>query len=330
MIQNLEKYLLYLKLISAAEDFLKKNNYLKLDLPVLVPSLIPESYLEIFETEFRYFDQKKKLYLTPSPEALMKKLISQGIGDCYYLDKAFRNAEPTSSLHSPEFTILEFYKINQDYNFMKKEIKKLFIYICQELFHQNFVKYKNNKIDFTQWEEISVVQAFNQFCHLDSETLFSHNKFFKAARSKGYNVNKATYVDLFCQIYSQEIEPHLGMNGHPTIISDYPKEMAALAKLNDDGRTAQRFEFYIAGVELGDCYTELTDWKEQKKRFKEEIKIRQKSKKINHLIDWDFINVLKKGSPNCAGLALGVERMAMIFTDITTLQSIKLVNLVIN
>jgi len=102
--------------------------------------------------------------------------------------------------------------------------------------------------------------------------------------------------------------------------------MAALAKLNPDGLTAQRFEFYMAGVELGDCYTELTDWKEQKQRFLKEQRERQKARKVNHKIDWQFIEVLKKGLPKCAGMAIGFDRLAMIFANCQDIRNLKLIN----
>ena len=111
------------------------------------------------------------------------------------------------------------------------------------------------------------------------------------------------------------------------IIYDYPKEFAALAQLNDDGKTAQRFEFYIAGIELGDCYTELTDWQKQKERFLKEDNQRKKLKKIDHPIDKDFIEALKYGLPSCAGIAIGVERLAMIFANLNSIEKLKLVQI---
>lgn len=327
-INNLESYKKFLKVWRATEQFLDKHGYLKLDLPVLLPALIPESYLETFATEFYYFNRRQKLYLSPSPELLLKRLMVEKVGDCYYLGKAFRNSEPISELHSPEFNILEFYKVNDDYNYIKKEISKLLLFISQKVRHTEEIIYRGKKINFKKkWEEISVAEAFSRHAHISKEELFNQLKFKQKAKEKGYQVQNASYVDLFSQIYAQEIESHLGMGGRPTIIYDYPKEMAALAKLNKDGFTAQRFEFYIAGVELGDCYTELTDWQEQKKRFAEEAALRQKAKKINHHIDWGFIEALKKGLPNSAGIAIGLERLAMIFADVKDIKDIRLINL---
>ncbi|MCS6956767.1 MAG: hypothetical protein NZM02_02920, partial [Patescibacteria group bacterium] len=144
---------------------------------------------------------------------------------------------------------------------------------------------------------------------------------------KKYQINNFSYEDIWSQIYTQEIEPNLGKNGYPTLIYDYPKEFAALAKLNSEGKTAQRFEFYIDGVELGDCYTELIDWKEQEERFIKEKKTRKRLKKINHPVDKGFIEALKYGLKPCSGIAIGFERLVMIFTGVLSISELKLINI---
>lgn len=326
-VNNLPYYKKYLIVENAVHDFFKKKKYLRLHIPLLSPTLIPESYLEVFETEFRFLDKKKQLYLAPSPELFIKRLIVEGIGDCYYLGKSFRNSEPPSNLHNIEFTMLEFYKIGVDYQFLKKETKKLFSHIAEQVLDKKKIKVHEQNIAFdAPWEEISVVEAFKQYADIDPEELFNHTLFFKKAEQKKYLVQNKSYEDLFSIIYVQEIEPHLGMNGTPTIIYDYPKEMAALAELNSDGRTAQRFEFYISGIELGDAYTELTDWKEQKQRFVIEEKKRKEMGKITHPTDWGFIDALKKGLPPCAGMAIGFDRMAMIFARCDDIHKMKLIH----
>jgi len=321
---NLKNHQNFIFIIRLIEEFLQKKGYLKIDLPVLSPTLIPESYLEVFETDFRYFDKREKLYLTPSPELFLKRLLVEGIGSCYYLGKSFRNSDPPSSLHSFEFTMLEFYKVKANYMDIADELLEILRYLNEKV-KSDFAL----KINLNKWEKISVIKAFEKYAGIFEKELFDHQLFLQKARKKGYQVEKFSYEDVWSQIYVSEIEPHLGKNGYPTLIYDYPKEFAALAKLNPDGKTAQRFEFYINGIELGDCYTELADWKEQEERFLKEDKQRKKLGKINHPIDKGFIQALKYGLPDCAGIAIGVERLAMVFLGFDSIDKLKVMDIIL-
>lgn len=329
-VQNLKSYKIYLQVEKAIEEYLEKENYLKINLPVLSPVLVPESYLEVFETKFKYFNKSEKLYLTPSPELFLKRLLVYGVGNCYYLGKSFRNSDLPSRLHGFEFTMLELYKTAADYMDIAKEVLGLLKYIQKKLKIKilNINKSSKNKfIKFNKWEKISVAKAFEKYAGVKKEVLFNHKEFLNRAKNKGYNIKGFNYEDIWSQIYTQEIEPNLGVNGYPTLVYDYPKEFAALAKHNLDGKTSQRFEFYINGIELGDCYSELTDWKEQEIRFKKENSLRKINKKIKHPVDKGFIEALKYGLKLCSGIAIGVERLAMIFAQVNSIDKLKLINI---
>lgn len=326
-IQNIPAYKKYLQVEEAVHVFLAKQGYLKVDLPVLSPALIPESYLEIFETEFGFLDAKEKLFLTPSPELFLKRLMAYAPGNYYCLGKAFRNSEPHSSLHSFEFTMLEYYKTHASYFDIADELLNLLRAIAQELYKTDKISYQGKNVSFERWEKLSVEDAFMWYAGIEKNTIFKHADFLARAEKKGYNIKGFTYEDIFSQMYTQEVEPRLGMNGYPTLLYDYPKEFAALAKLNTDRKTAQRFEFYMCGVELGDCYTELTDWKEQGKRFTEENGKRKLSKKTEHPIDKGFIEALQYGLADCAGIAIGFERLAMVFAGAGSIRELKLITI---
>lgn len=326
-IQHLENYKKYLQVIYATKEYLNKKKYLEIDLPVLSPALVPESYLEIFATEFIYCEQRENLYLTPSPELFLKRILAYGGMDCYYLGKSFRNSESFSDRHSFEFTMLEFYKTKADYFDIADELLKLMRYIALKLNKSDNIIFHGKKVSFKKWEKLKVAEAFSKYAGISEDALFNHKKFLKEAKAKGYVIDGFTFEDVFSQIYAQEVEPKLGINGYPTLLYDYPKEFAALAKLNPDKKTAQRFEFYIHGVELGDCYTELTDWKEQDGRFKNEDLSRRKSKSVDHPIDKGFIDALKHGLVDCAGIAVGFDRFAMIFANATSIHELKLIDI---
>lgn len=324
---NLKHYQRLLQVSQAVDEFMQKRGYLKVDVPVLAPSLIPESYLEIFETEFNYFDKKQKLYLTPSPELMMKRLLVNGIKDPFYLGKAFRNSEPNSDFHSPEFTMLEYYRVGFTYLQLADEILEMMRYVAQAIFHRSWITYKGKKISFESWEKYTIKEAFEKFAGVSQEELLNESLLKKKAKQKGYKVEGFSYSDIFSQIISQEIEPKLGKDGFPTLLYDYPSKMSSLAKLSPDGKTAKRVEFYIDGVEIGGCCEELNDWKEQNQRFIEHAKKRNDIGLIHHEVDNGFIEALKYGLPDCTGAGIGFERLAMIFTDVDSIDKLKLINI---
>lgn len=326
-IQNLPSYKKALQVNQSIHQFLQKAGYLQIDLPVLSPALIPESYLEVFETEFRYLDRKENLYLTPSPELFLKRLLVEGVGDCYYLGKSFRNSEPNSPKHTPEFNMLEFYKVGKDYKYIAEEVMRMLRFIAKNMTGDDSkITYQDHEISLTDREELTVAEAFKTYAGISD--IFDQASFTRKAQEKGYETTDFTYEDLFSQMYAQEVEPNLGMNGKVTCLYDYPVVFAALSTPNSDGKTAQRFEFYIRGLELGNCYGELQDWNMQQNRLESEEKLRSAAGKIHHPSDWGFIDSLKKGLPECSGIAIGVDRLAMIFADVDEIEKIKLISVV--
>ncbi len=319
-LNNIEFHKKYIYSKRLVEEFLKKHSYTQIELPVLSPVLIPESYLEIFKTKFKFLNKESALFLTPSPELFLKRLIVNGIGSCFYLGKSFRNSEIPSRLHSFEFNMLEYYKVGADYLELADELLKLLRFLAEKLG-------KPKNISFDRWEKITVTDAFKRYANFTEKELYEKKLFLAKARNKGYKTEGFSYEDVWSQIYNMEIEPHLGVNGYPTIIYDYPKEFAALAKLNNDGITAQRFEFYINTIELGDCYTELDDWKEQKIRFDKEEKRRKETGKIYHPMDSEFIDYLKKGLPKCAGIAVGFDRLVMVLLGVKKIRDLQVINI---
>jgi elongation factor P--beta-lysine ligase len=322
---NLSLYQKYIALQDELHRFLRGRNYLPLSLPVLSPALVPESYLEVFETEYRYFETKQKLYLTPSPELFMKRVLTEVGKDCYYLGPAFRNSEPESSRHSGEFVMLEYYKLGASYMDLADELLNL----LQALSHvAGPLTIDSKPYSFDAWEVLTVDEAFVRYAGLEKNTIFEAKAFVTAARAMGYTTDGFSYEDLFTQMYVDQVEPHLGTAGRPTLLKDYPREFAALAALNNDGKTAKRFEFYIGGVELGDCYSELTDAVVQKRRFLAEQKKRIDQGLIEHPVDWGFITMLEKGLPDCAGIAIGFERLAMVLLGAESIHDLRLVDVV--
>ncbi|MDD2483166.1 MAG: hypothetical protein PHE32_01490 [Candidatus Shapirobacteria bacterium] len=322
-ISNLKNHQIFLETKRLIDVFLQKKAFIKVDTPLLSPKLIPESYLEIFETENLYSDNKEKLYLIPSPELFLKRLIVKGIGNCYSLGKSFRNNEPVEKKHSYEFTMLEFYRVNADYFDIAEDVMNLIRFITKELFGKEIINYQGKIIDLGKFEKITVAEAFKKYAEITD--IFDHKEFFKQAKEKGYRVENMDYTDVWSQIYGIEVEPNLGKNGLVTFIYEYPPELAAIIKINEKN-IAERFEFYIEGIEMGNCGNEGVIIEEYKKRFEKDIDIRQKLGLINYKVDDEFIEILEK-LPKCAGIAIGVDRLAMIFADVKSINDLKLITI---
>lgn len=316
------RYFIREKVIKAVRVFFDKRCFHEIETPLLIAHPPAESYLDVFETTLLDRQRREtKAYLSTSPEVPLKKLVVAGLGNCYSLTKSFRNMETQSNLHNPEFTILEWYRVGADYKKIMRDCEDLLLSINKLINpeHPNSLIYKNQKINLAApWERLTVAEAFNKYSRVNFDDFLKLETAKKIAKIKGYKIEKeTTWENIFNQIFLNEIEPKLGQ-GRPTILYEYPVSMAALAKQKDkDQRFAERFEFYINGLELGDAYGELTDWQEQERRFKEELKEIKRLGKTKYDYDHDFIEALKVGLPKCSGIAVGVDRLVMLFAGVT-------------
>ena len=324
-----ERYFIREKVLTAIRRFFFDRKFHEVETPYLTGSLPPESYLDIFETTL--LDRQRtptKAYLPTSPEPFLKKLLVAGVGNCFALPKSFRNTEDKSKTHNPEFTILEWYRVNADYTDIMDDCEELLQFINTYLQRSSVqqgakkpteLTYQGKHVDFSSpWERLSICEAFLRYAKFDLTKALNLKDLAPIAKKKGYTVtSNDTWEELFHLIFLNEIEPKLGRR-KPTIIYDYPVSLAALSrKKKSDPRFAERFEFYIEGLELGDAYSELTDWKEQLARFKEEEEERKRLGKVAHPMDMDFIEALKVGMPEAGGIAVGVDRLIMLFADAT-------------
>ena len=293
------QYLIREKVIDTIRSFFKDQNFHEVFTPVLVPIPSIEPNLEVFQTELRTSKGlKRRGFLIMSPEFSIKKLLAAGIGNCFEITKCFRNEEEVSSLHSPEFTMLEWYRIHADYTDIMKDFEHLFGEILKSV---------NPKVDLSKWEYRGEVYDLSfPWPRISFEEAFA-----KYAKLKIEDVKDED----FYQIFFNKIEPMLLKMKKPYFIYDYPISQASLSKRAADGRFAERFEVFLAGVEMGNCFSELTDAKEQKKRFEADLAERKRQGKTEYPIDEDLISALKEGLPPVSGIAVGVDRLIMLAAD---------------
>lgn len=300
----LGRYLVREKVTDEIRSFFKTQGFHEVSTPTLVPIPSIEPNLEVFKTQLKTSKGiKRDGFLIMSPEFSIKKLLAAGIGNCFEITKCFRNEEEVSALHNPEFTMLEWYRINADYKDVMKDFEQLFTKIIKKVKPEADLskwEYQGETYDITlPWPRIGFEEAFKKYA--------------------GKNIAEVKDED-FYQIFFNEIEPKLRESGKPAIVYDYPISQAALArKKQSDPRFAERFEVFLAGVELGNCFSELTDAGEQKKRFEADLAERKRLGKTIYPIDEDLIEALKEGLLPVSGIAVGVDRLIMLVADVPSI-----------
>lgn len=328
------QYLLKLNIISVIRRFFAGKGLLEVEPPILNNALIPESYLDIFETTEKRIGLEGKIeqkkYLMTSPEAFQKKLLSAGFGSNFAITRSFRNGEPLSGKHLSEFSMLEWYEQGSDYKNVMQTTEELFTALAAEFAPNRKLQFGKHTVSLTTpWLRLSINEAFKQFVSIDLEQTwdklagaFSVKQFEKVLVNRpelGITVTSTTtWEELFNQILLTYIEPELDPT-KPVILYDYPHELSPLAKPKNGEKVkgnvwAERFEVMIAGLEICDTYTENTDPNLQKAAFEREIaKIEEARDKTDYPYDWEFIDALTHGLPACSGNALGIDRVAMLF-----------------
>lgn len=336
---NMSAYLTKLTIISTIREFFKALDYIELEPPTLNDALIPESYLDIFRTKDRRIKSSTEIvttdkYLITSPEAFQKKMLALGVGSNFIITKSFRNGEPLSGKHLSEFTLLEWYEKGHNYLDVMNTTEALFNTIAQKLNIKSTITYKDAQITLTPpWIRLSVNEAFQQYTKINISDSwdevtneFSLKKLAELAKHLPIKVEEhTTWEELFNQLFLIYVEPNLPTN-KPVILYDYPHELSPLAKPKRDPKNgamyAERFEVMMAGLEICDTYTENTDPALQEVTYAREIASIKAKGKEPYAYDYEFIDALKLGLPACSGNALGVDRMAMIFSGATEIDEV--------
>ncbi|MBC7260713.1 MAG: EF-P lysine aminoacylase GenX [Chloroflexi bacterium] len=279
--------------LQAIREFFIHRGYLEVETPHRIPAPAPEAHIDAVPAD--------GWFLHTSPELCMKRLLAAGYPRIFQICHCWREGE-RGSRHIPEFTLLEWYRADSDYQDLMGECETLIQSISSRLGKGDKITYQGKEITLAgPWPRISVEEAFSHYARL--------------------SMAQALEQDLFDEILVQDIEPHLGI-AQPTFLYDYPAVRGALARLRPDKPSvAERFELYIAGLELANGFSELTDAAEQRARFLHEEAYRRALGKRPYPLPEKFLSELEEMPPS-AGIALGVDRLVMLFVDAATIDEV--------
>lgn len=269
-----------------------------------------EAHLHAFVTRaLTTAGEGRAMYLHTSPEFACKKLLASGEPAIFTLAKVWRNRE-RGPLHHPEFTMLEWYRTGAPYDVLMDDCAAL-LAVAAEAAGTRTLTWRGIEADpFAEPERLTVAEAFERYAGID---LFADD-LAGQARAKGIRVAADdTWADVFSRVIVEKVEPNLG-HGRPTVLCEYPTSEAALARPKPaDPRVAERFELYACGVELANCFGELTDPAEQRRRFEIEMAEKQRLYGETYPLDEDFLAALAF-MPPASGGALGFDRLVMLAT----------------
>ncbi len=311
---------------TAARAFFSDQSFIEVDTAILQVSPGNEAHISAFRTEIvDDSTTKSTLYLHSSPEFAAKKLLAAGEERIFTFAHVFRNRE-RGRLHHPEFTMLEWYRAGEPYQRLIEDCMGLLARTVTAAGSRDLSFGGHIADPFEEPELLSVAEAFDHYAGIDLLATLKGpepDRAVLAAGARGHGIRIVaddSWRDIFSKILAAKIEPQLG-HGRPTILMDYPASEAALAKLQDDPRFAERFELYACGVELANGFGELTDVTLQRRRFEAAMAERLRIYGEAYPIDEDFLAALAI-MPPASGIALGFDRLVMLATGASHIEQV--------
>ncbi len=323
-----ETFLRRAEILRGLRTFFDARGYIEVETPMM-QTIAGGASARPFVTHHNTFDID--LYLRIAPELYLKRLLVGGLDRVYEINRNFRN-EGVSSEHNPEFTMLEFYQAYSDYRDLMALTEELFAELAQKICGSTQITFGAHKLDFGRWQRLSMREAIMQYWPAeagpppDAAELASPGgpraiiaRYNQWLQNPGPTAPHGPLVDSSSMSDGEAIgllfetlaEPKLIQ---PTILYDFPTDISPLAKCRpDDPSTVQRFEVFVAGMELGNAFSELNDPEEQERRFREQVA--RGGEEVPREVDLDYIRALSYGLPPAAGMGIGIDRLTMLLTD---------------
>ncbi|KAF3983793.1 MAG: EF-P lysine aminoacylase GenX [Methylococcales symbiont of Hymedesmia sp. n. MRB-2018] len=309
---NLKQLQCRAQMLSKIRAFFEQRKVLEVETPLLCHSTGTDPQLDFFSSAYHCSPNNKQMYLQTSPEFAMKRLLAAGSGSIYQICKAFRNGE-SGRFHNPEFSILEWYRIDYNLQQLMDETIELLLYVLEKNESTANIKVLTYSALF---EEITALNPCN-FC-LQSYISYAENNNLTDAISLCENDHSMWLDFIFSHIIQPELEQY-----HLCIVYGYPAIQASLSRINiDNPAIADRFEVFIKGIEIANGFLELADRNEQERRFDQENEVRRSKGMMLVKKDPYFLDALSAGLPECSGIALGLDRLLMILTNSNSLKEV--------
>ncbi|MCS7278732.1 MAG: lysine--tRNA ligase [Thermodesulfobacteriaceae bacterium] len=307
------------RIIQYIRDYFISEGFLEVETPMM-QSIVGGASAKPFITYHNALDMN--FYLRIAPELYLKRLLVGGFERVFELNRNFRN-EGVSSKHNPEFTMLEFYEAYATYEDLMKRTEELFYGLALEIKGTPKITYQEQEIDLTPpWRRLRFLEALVHLGGVPEEILRDRAKLLEFAKKKNIelNIKDPRIGKWWTKLFEELVEPKLIQ---PTFVVEFPVEISPLARRNDlNPELADRFELYMAGKEIANAFSELNDPRDQRKRFEEQIALREIDEEIPPEIDEDFLMALEYGMPPCAGEGIGIDRVIMIFTDSPSIREV--------
>ena len=302
------------RILGALRGWFAAHGFVEVETPALQASPGMEPHIAALATELSepFGAERSRLYLHTSPEFAMKKLLAAGERRIFQIAHCWRDRE-RSSLHHPEFTMLEWYRVEEGVEALMEDCAALLATAATAAGAASFRRGGRACDPVAMHEWLTVQDAFARHAGFDLlATTGDRASLAREAHRLGLHVGVGdSWDDLFHRIMLERIEPHLGV-GAPTILRDYPLALATNARPSpSDPRLAERFELYVCGVELANGCAELVDAAEQRRRFEADAALKERLYGARHPIDEELLAALA-AMPPASGIALGVDRLAML------------------
>ena len=306
------------RVVSLIREFMVSRDFLEVETPMMQP--IPGgATARPFITHHNALDMQ--LYLRIAPELYLKRLVVGGFDRVFEINRNFRN-EGISVRHNPEFTMMEFYQAYATFEDLMDFTEEMLCHVTMNLLGKLDFTYQGAEISFQRpWKRLTVKEAIIEYGKVDAKTVNDRELALAYARSIGLEFpDNVGYGKLITEIFEEVAEPKLIQ---PTFITSYPTEVSPLSRKNDhDPEYVDRFEFFCAGREMANAFSELNDPVDQKERFLAQVEAKAKGDEEAHYMDEDYIRALEYGLPPTAGEGIGIDRLVMLLTDSPSIRDV--------